>query len=113
VAKEKQKRVKVMAMMWKKGAKEARLMGPYSVPRTLPEAKELFAELRKTPKGAVSPDPITVGLPITGPITSGQQHHHHHHHHQKGMQEVFVVDHMRLATMLWPCWETARLSSVY
>ena len=51
--KEKEKRVKMMAMHWLKGTKEARVMGPYTVPRTLPEAKVLFADLRRTPKGAV------------------------------------------------------------
>lgn len=52
-AKEKMQRVKMLANVWRRGTKEARIMGPYSVPRTLPEAKQLFAELRQTPKGAV------------------------------------------------------------
>lgn len=51
--KEREKRVQTLALKWKTGTREARFYGPYSIPQKIGEADELFAELRKTPRGAV------------------------------------------------------------
>jgi hypothetical protein len=50
---EKKGRVLSMALKWKSGAQDARIMGSYVIPSAVKDATELFNDLRKTPRGAV------------------------------------------------------------
>eukprot|EP00038_Savillea_parva_P001115 m.101486 g.101486 ORF g.101486 m.101486 type:complete len:488 (+) comp10394_c0_seq1:58-1521(+) len=52
--KEKSRRLRAMALKWKYGTQEARILGPFSIPSKVDEADKMFDELRKTPRGAVA-----------------------------------------------------------